>query len=379
MSRRRSASLERLQSGLYRVRARIDGRLVTLGTGLTEAAARELADGVSHVRAGGAIPSLDLADYGVAALERRELRGVRGVDAERWTWRAHVAEDALGTLPVSTVRRRDVVEWLDRLRAKRLAAKTLRNCLTLLRGVLADAVDREHLEQNPARDVRIPRSESTTRTEDLAGVLLPNEQRRLVEAAPAAHRAAVLFAILTGLRLSEQWWLRWSDVELELGHIVVRTSRHGLATKAGRPRRVPLTPPVRELLIRLLEERSQSPRPSEWVFPSRWGGRRKESKHPERFAEWVRAAGIDRRIRWHDLRHTCATSLLAGWWGPAWRLEEVQRYLGHSSVTITERYARLVDEAAFARLAATVAAGALAGSSTSVPPFQAPKPKKAQK
>lgn len=340
-----------------------------MATGLTEAAAREIADGVSHVRSGGAVVSLDLADYGVAALDRRELRGVRGVDAERWTWRAHVAEDPLGTLPVSTVRRRDVVEWLDRLRAKRLAAKTLRNCLTLLRGVLADAVDREHLETNPARDVKIARSESTTQTEDLAGVLLPAEQRRLVDVVPPAHRPAVLFAILTGLRLSEQWWLRWTDVELELGHIVVRTSRHGRATKAGKPRRVPLTPLVRELLESLWAERERSPRPSEWVFPSRWGGRRKESKHPEQFHAWCRAAGIDRRIRWHDLRHTCATSLLAGWWGEPWRLEQVQKYLGHSSVTVTERYARLVDEAAFARLADGVVADSL--SSTTVPRFHA--------
>lgn len=61
--------------------------------------------------------------------------------------------------------------------------------------------------------------------------------------------------------------------------------------------------------------------------------------------KWVEAAGIKRRIRWHDLRHTCATSLLAGWWGGRkWTLDEVCGYLGHSSVKVTERYARKLGE-----------------------------------
>jgi len=46
-------------------------------------------------------------------------------------------------------------------------------------------------------------------------------------------------------------------------------------------------------------------------------------------------------VRWHDLRHTCASSLVAAWWGPAWRLELVREVLGHSSITVTERYAHL--------------------------------------
>jgi len=57
----------------------------------------------------------------------------------------------------------------------------------------------------------------------------------------------------------------------------------------------------------------------------------------DRFREWLRAAGIERRVRWHDLRHTCASSLVAGWWGRQWSLEEVREMLGHSSVLVTER------------------------------------------
>ena len=47
-----------------------------------------------------------------------------------------------------------------------------------------------------------------------------------------------------------------------------------------------------------------------------------------------------RRVRWHDLRHTCATLLLTGaMGGRPWAYEEVKETLGHSSVKFTERYA----------------------------------------
>ena len=57
------------------------------------------------------------------------------------------------------------------------------------------------------------------------------------------------------------------------------------------------------------------------------------------FHEHLKKAGIKRRVRWYDLRHTCVSSLVAGWWGKPRRLEEVRDLLGHSSVEVTERYA----------------------------------------
>jgi hypothetical protein len=52
-----------------------------------------------------------------------------------------------------------------------------------------------------------------------------------------------------------------------------------------------------------------------------------------------------REVRFHDLRHTCASSLIAGWWGRRWSLEEVKGLLGHRSITTTERYAHLAESA----------------------------------
>jgi integrase len=61
-------------------------------------------------------------------------------------------------------------------------------------------------------------------------------------------------------------------------------------------------------------------------------------------------AGIKRRIRFHDLRHTCASHLVQGTWSPQWithalRLEEVKAWLDHSDIGVTQRYAHLAPDA----------------------------------
>ena len=55
---------------------------------------------------------------------------------------------------------------------------------------------------------------------------------------------------------------------------------------------------------------------------------------------WLKAGKLRRRVRPHDLRHTCATLLLSGAWGEPWSYEAVKEMLGHSSVKVTERYAK---------------------------------------
>jgi integrase len=52
-----------------------------------------------------------------------------------------------------------------------------------------------------------------------------------------------------------------------------------------------------------------------------------------------------RDARIYDLRHTCASSLAAGWCGRRWSLHEIKEALGHSSIVITMRYAHLGERA----------------------------------
>ena len=60
-------------------------------------------------------------------------------------------------------------------------------------------------------------------------------------------------------------------------------------------------------------------------------------------------AGVDHKIRFHDLRGTCATHLALGTWGRKWSLHKIQRMLAHADQRVTERYVRrAMDELATA-------------------------------
>jgi hypothetical protein len=78
------------------------------------------------------------------------------------------------------------------------------------------------------------------------------------------------------------------------------------------------------------------------VFPGKKGNVRDKPGVRRMLRAALRRAGLDERVRWHDLRHT-----MASWWvraaGDIFRLSKL---LGHRSVTITEQwYAHLAPEA----------------------------------
>jgi integrase len=341
-------------SGKYRVRARIDGKLKTVATGLPIAEAKEVADAYAVVRNEKELhEGITLGQFGKGFLDRRELKGIRGIATDRSYWRQHVAgddetnvpADPIASLPVSTLARRDILDWLDRRHGSHATRK---KALNLLRVCLEEALDRELIQQNPARGIKVHKAGDRTAIDDLAGILTPPEQQALLAAVPESLRPLVVFALLTGLRQAEQWWLQHGDIYD--GHIVVRRSTKGLPPKSGKNRTVYLLGPA----LQALAVRPKGKKESKYVWPGARGARRGQSKAPKGWHRWVLAAGIKRRVRWHDLRHTCATALLAGWWGRKWTIDEVCQHMGHSSVTVTERYARKLAETNQLAVAQTV-------------------------
>ncbi len=361
MSRRRSngqASVEEHPkgSGRWRVRAKVGGTLRTVASQLSEAEAIEVANGYAYVRSVKELADgLTLRAFGVTFLDVRQERGLRSVDRDRNRWKCYVASDEIGALPVRSLRRKDVLLWRDRL-LRRVSAQTATNALNLLRSALQEALDREIVETNVAREVRVPRYAKATDREELGGVLLPEEQQAITTWLAKHHQEypdalpAVVLALMTGTRQGELWSLRWGCVRED--EVVIRTGSSG-PTKAGRSRRMPLLGPARETLA-ALRARATSTGPDDLVFPGRRRGRGQDGAlvrkpHavgfvPNGWKQALKACGITRRVRWHDLRHTCATSLLAGWWGRRWDVREVQLAMGHASVTTTERYVRFIQE-----------------------------------
>ncbi len=136
----------------------------------------------------------------------------------------------------------------------------------------------------------------------------------------------VRLALNTGCRKNELLTLRWSDVNLERGYILLRPEN----TKANRRRVIPINRGADQALRGRLIGND-----SEWVFANRFGERIKALDWL--FRKAVRAAGIE-DFRIHDLRHTFASWLVT----EGVELIKVRDLLGHTSIKMTERYAHLM-------------------------------------
>lgn len=360
----------------HRVRVRVQGRRIDLGTHPTEAAAEAVRRGFLVAQARGAVPTgeLTLEGWGERWLNAREADGVRSIRDDRNRWKNHVARAPFIDWPLRAIERRDVKAWLRGLSQKGLGWQTRKHCLNLLRGCLRTAVDDELLEQNPARGLTVEKPADAV---DGWTYLRPEEQTRLATCpAPGrteeerlhAHgdRLLALIAMGTGLRQGELWNLELRDVHLDdpAGPwLYVRWGSPGKAPKNGKPRRVDLfgigLAALREWLELLPAYASRNR--LKLACPTERGCRRQRNKQPRRWRALLAAAQLatpssreDRQpVRWHDLRHTCASSLLCGWWGRRWAREEIRDLLGHSSLEQTERYAHLAPSVVTATAAQT--------------------------
>jgi len=146
----------------------------------------------------------------------------------------------------------------------------------------------------------------------------------------------VRVAAYAGLRRGELVALRWRDVEFTGRKITVRRALSGdtelRSTKSRRFRDVPLPDQAAAALDRL-SRREEFIGPDDYVFANRFGRRLDPSALRRRFERARDAAGLE-PLRFHDLRHTYGSLLVAG----GIDLVSVKAAMGHSRITTTERY-----------------------------------------
>jgi len=329
-------------------------------------------------------PTGTLRAWGVTWLERRERRGLAGADTDRGRWARLVEGSPLGELGLRSITPPRVAAWSrwlaeqPRLRqargggyeavpGSRLSRQTQAHALNLLRAALDDAVLEGLIPVNPAAVVGV---EPADQGDDLDAWtwLATGEIAQLLRSERVPEPARLLYqvAIYTGLRAGELWALRWEAVRLgDLPQITVSRSNRRRSTKSGKVRAVPLLPQALEALQRWhalcgapaaglvwpAEDGGQRPRGDDFG----WADRRRGAQALQLGHRSL--ARLRDGVRFHDLRHTCASHLLQGSWGRRWTLEEVRDFLGHCSITVTQRYAHLNPAALHAAAAATTTRG----------------------
>jgi integrase len=361
MSRPATGSITPTREGRHRVRVPAEGRRVDIGTFDTRAEAELELAAAMQVLAEAPRAGLLVGDWLDKHLGQREVsKRFRDAENERAYFKRDIETDPLARLPLKAARPHDVDDFVDRLRAKGHATGTVRKVLSIVRVGFKAAVRKGLMSTNPAADVPIAADRRTVEPWTYA---TRDEQDALVEAA-RAHCAATPrltaipidalldFAIGAGLRAGELVTLRLADVSVD-GDAPKVTVRYGtvpdLPTKTGKIRDVPLFDRALDGMRRWLAAMPTwvKANPDELVFVGARGGYRSED-HVLRWDDWkaiLERAGITRPFRWHDLRHTCASSLVSGFWGRRWSLEEVREVLGHSDIKTTQRYAHLAPSA----------------------------------
>jgi integrase len=199
------------------------------------------------------------------------------------------------------------------------------------------------LQSNPVADVEKPRAD---RSGDLE-VFSPQEIWALVAAADSDQDGAIyLTAAFTGLRMGELVALRWRDVDPVRALIRVRASYSAGALttpKSGKVRAVPMAHDVASRL-EYLARRGHLVGEDDLVFVGDAGGYVDGSALRRRYKAALARAGL-RPLRFHDLRHTFGTRLIAHA-----DIRRVQEWMGHADIQTTMRYLHYVPREQDARL-----------------------------
>ncbi len=227
-----------------------------------------------------------------------------------------------------------------------LAARTVLHLHRTLSKALKQATDDGLIPRNAAGPVKPPRP----RREEIRP--LNREQVRVLFAAASERQgkagdrleALYVVAVTAGLRRGELLGLKWEDVDLEAGMIQVRRTlsepKGGYifeAPKSGKGRQIRLArkaaTALREHRKRQLAERMEHA--GLWqdhglVFPSTVGTPLSGGNLTRAFKAMLKRAVLP-EIRFHDLRHTCATLLLRQGVNPKY----VQDLLGHADISLT--------------------------------------------
>jgi integrase len=341
-------SIDKLPSGAYRLRVMVDGRrhsrIVHART--KRLAELALADFVSEV---GRLPA-DGHNLSVAQLLAHHGRQADWQATTRALWDS-LTPRLPGWFTAMTVA--DVrVPTLARLWAETdLSPHLAARLHDMLAAAWKHAVAAGWIGSSPFAVIRPPappRSPIRTPTAD--------QVRRVIAAAPVPWQAvAFTVAATTGMRRGEIAGLRWADVDLDRGELVVQrsiayTPKAGViakGTKTDTARTIALDPATTAALARqraaaetLAAMLGIAVRPEHHVFHA--DGDPTRPVRPDNVTQaWQRActkAGVE-GVRFHDLRHFTATQLL----GAGVDVRTVSGRLGHARVSTTlDRYAAFI-------------------------------------
>lgn len=224
-----------------------------------------------------------------------------------WFWKLYLEE----------IGQSEINKYVRERKQDGVRNRTINMGIGIVQHVLNVAHEEKILKTPPPRFRKLPEKDKRP-----SRYLTVEEAERVIETATERGepwKAVVLFLLHTGARWGETRGLKWEDIDLDEGFVIFKK------TKGGRSRTVPLLPEV-------VEELKKLERRGEFVFMVK--------KRGGDYGQLPKFQGGPRRYPWdppgmkvspHVFRHTFAAWRLRAGVG----LEKVQKWLGHSSISMT--------------------------------------------
>lgn len=259
-----------------------------------------------------------------------------------------VVEPRWGHVRLNAISHGEVKAWVQTCQSstgKTLGASRTTQGYRVLAMILDHAVEQGHLVKNPARGIPGARKGflPSVKSSDARNVLRREELKK-VALNCGLEEDLILLLGTVGLRFNEAVALKGKDLDLDQGMIRVQRAFSDInghiieqTPKNGKERQVPIPNLVRSSLL----NRKMQTGPEGYLFTSSNGGPLRNSNFTKRvWKPALKAAGIDKKMTIHDLRHTAASWLVQN----GCKISQLSKMLGHSDPSLTlDIYTHLFD------------------------------------
>lgn len=256
----------------------------------------------------------------------------------------------IGRIPLEHLAHADVSGWVQSMTGA--AGKTIANKHGLLSAALNDAVRAELIPSNPAAGTRLPRTERPEMV-----FLTPDEFGQLLAGFTPQWIPLIEFMALSGARFGEISALKPSDVDRQAATVRIARARKRTYVKGAMyevgPTKTKRSERVINVTATILDKLDYD---KEWLFtntkdgPLQLSGWRGNVWYPS--VKRAQELGLSKRPRIHDMRHTCASWMIAR----GVPLPVIQLHLGHESISTTVNLYGHLDRAQAAAAAELIGA-----------------------
>jgi integrase len=229
-----------------------------------------------------------------------------------------------GSRKVKDITKQEIVRWLNsEMVTRNWTVATMNRWQACFSLVFRVGVDNEKISLNPASRIRRKAENNQS-----VRFLTPEEETRICKVLATrfpSYLPIFLISLHTGLRASEQWGLRWSDVDLERKSLTVRTQKSGKGERHVR---------LNSGAIAAFETLKIGADVSSVPFLNSKGT--PMTTHRDWFDPAVAEAKVS-DYTWHKNRHTFASRLAMS----GADILTISKLLGHGTIQMSARYSHL--------------------------------------